>query len=67
MTAQDTLKSIRSEERLPTLEEAAAAAEILMLCNGMDLSEWTGDIFPSDEAEEGLKAIVRTAKGQKRN
>lgn len=67
MAVQDTLNTIRSEVRLPTLEEAAAAAEILMLCNGMDLSEWSDDIFPSDEAEEGLKAIVRTSKGQKRN
>lgn len=62
MTAQDTVNTIRSEVRLPTLEEASAAAEILLLCNGMDLSDWSDDVFPCNDMEEGLKAIVKTAK-----
>ena len=36
-------------ERLPTREEAAQAARVILECNGWDLDQWTDGIFPSDE------------------
>jgi hypothetical protein len=58
MSVHDTLNSIKTDIRLPTREEAAAAAEILLLCNGMDLSDWSDDLLPCDEMDNGLKAVV---------
>ncbi|QKC99144.1 hypothetical protein [Mesorhizobium sp. NZP2298] len=46
---------------LPTLEDAANAARILLLCNGHDLSTWTDDMWPSDDMQEALKSIASHA------
>lgn len=61
MSVQDTLNAIKTETRLPTREEASAAAKILLLCNGMDLSDWSGDLLPCDAMDDGLKAIARNS------
>lgn len=45
-------------DRLPTLQEAAFAAKVLNACNGYDLSVWTDDLWPCDDASEGLRAII---------
>jgi len=45
-------------DRLPTLQEAAFAAKVLNACNGYDLSVWTDDLWPCDDAFEGLRAII---------
>lgn len=58
MSVQDTLNAIKTETRLPTREEASAAAEILLLCNGMDLSDWSDELLPCDEMDEGLKSLI---------
>lgn len=64
MAVQDTLNSIKTDIRLPTREEASAAAEILLLCNGMDLSDWSEDLLPCDDMDKGLKAIVRNLRNR---
>jgi len=45
-------------DRLPTLQEAAFAAKVLNACNGYDLSVWTDDLWPCDDASEGIRAII---------
>lgn len=47
--------------RLPTLQEAQQAARVLNACNGVDLSDWTDDLWPCDDLTEGLKALLTTA------
>lgn len=44
-------------ERLPTREEAAMAARILLRCNGHDLDVWTEGEFPDDD--DWLKALAK--------
>ncbi|KXV70529.1 hypothetical protein AD951_02670 [Acetobacter malorum] len=48
--------------RLPTREEAAQAAAVLLRCNGHDLDVWTGGLWPDDTSSEALAvlAAVRT-------
>lgn len=41
----------------PTREEAAAAATILLRCNGHDLSTWTDDLWPDDTSHEAMKLL----------
>ncbi|MFK4823186.1 hypothetical protein ACI0FM_00060 [Paenochrobactrum sp. BZR 588] len=48
-------------DRLPTLAEAQQAAMILRACNGADLGEWTKDIFPCDDMNYGLEALINAA------
>ncbi|GBQ77223.1 hypothetical protein AA14337_0755 [Acetobacter malorum DSM 14337] len=50
-------------KRLPTLEEAAHAAAILLRCNGHDLDVWTGGIWP-DDADTSLKAVIQKYREQ---
>lgn len=45
-------------DRLPTLAEAQQAAMVLRACNGTDLGEWTNDIFPCDDMDYGLEALI---------
>lgn len=45
-------------DRLPTLQEAAFAAEVLNACNGHDLSVWSDDFLPNSDTEDGLRAII---------
>lgn len=59
MSVQDTLNAIKNDVRLPTREEAAAAAEIIRLCNGADLSDWTDDVWPSQDLDEALRNFSR--------
>lgn len=50
-------------KRLPTLEEAAHAAAILLRCNGHDLDVWTGGMWP-DDADPCLKALIQKYRKQ---
>lgn len=49
------------EDRLPTREEAAAAAAILLRCNGHDLDVWTDGDFPDDDAWLKTLAALKEA------
>ncbi|MCX5581776.1 hypothetical protein OSH12_26170, partial [Kaistia terrae] len=44
--------------RMPTREEAAAAASVLLRCNGADLSDWGGDGLHDDNAQDALKDLA---------
>ncbi|KQT54608.1 hypothetical protein ASG43_03210 [Aureimonas sp. Leaf454] len=48
-------------ERLPTLSEAAQAAQVFLRCNGHDLDIWTGGEWPDDVYDAACRAIVKTA------
>lgn len=54
-----TAREIRAEGRLPTREEAAEAARILLLCNGHDLDTWSDGALPSDDATEALQTLSK--------
>lgn len=45
--------------RLPTREEAAKAAAVLLICNGHDLDTWMDH---GDMDEDGLRSLASTTK-----
>lgn len=59
MPITDTLSQIETEQRLPTLAEAAAAAKILLYCNGVDIDEWTKGAWFDGNIDNALKALVK--------
>lgn len=46
-------------ERLPTREEARAAAKVLLRCNGHDLGTWSAEGLLDEAAEEALDALAK--------
>lgn len=48
---------------LPTIEEAADAASILLRCNGWDLDVWSDGNWPTD-ADEFLKPMASRNSGE---
>lgn len=47
-----------AERRLPTREEAAQAAAVLLRCNGHDLDVWTGGLWPDDISSHALAVLA---------
>ncbi len=45
--------------RHPTRSEAAHAAKVLLQVNGMNMGEWTDDVWPDSEAYEVLNDLAR--------
>ena len=52
-------EGLKLEPRLPTRREAAAAAILLLRCNGHDFSQWTDDLWPDHDATEALKMLAK--------
>jgi len=55
----ETLEKYRIMGRLPTREEAAKAAAVLLICNGHDLDTWMDH---GDMDEDGLRSLASTTK-----
>ncbi len=51
--------------RLPTRIEAQKAAQVLMRCNGADLSAWTDDIWPDQGMSDALRALSAPTEKQR--
>ncbi len=67
MKTQGTQQNVPGAEmmRLPTRLEAQQAAQVLMRCNGADLSAWTNDVWPDQSMDEALRALSAPTEEQK--
>jgi len=59
-----TQSAVVSEDRLPTREEAAQAALVLLRCNGYDLATWGAADLLDDVAQDGLAALSNPKRGE---
>lgn len=66
-TTQTSKQDVNTSEhsRLPTRLEAQQAAQVLMRCNGADLSAWTNDVWPDQSMDEALRALSAPTEEQK--